>query len=185
MNHSGHQVELVRAELGAGLERLADPFLKSGALDPKSWSDVMGSLDRASEAAVTLRDVAEAYRRAVPDIEHALREPTSAHRERNLRRATDFIREHATEPLSLRAVARLAGYEPHYFSRLFKQREKMTFEKYVTRARVERAQQMLHRTTLSIERVAKLSGFSSSQYFHRVFKQAVGETPLEYKRRPI
>jgi AraC-like DNA-binding protein len=185
MNHCGHQVELVRAELGAGLERLADPFLKSGALDPKSWNDVMGSLDRANEVAVTWRDVAEAYRRAVPDIEHALREPTSAHRERNLRRATDFIREHATESLSLRAVARLAGYEPHYFSRLFKQRENMTFEAYVTRARIERAQQMLHRTTLSIERVAKLSGFSSSQYFHRVFKHAVGETPLEYKRRPI
>ena len=78
ISHSGYQVEVVRAELGAGFERMAEPFVTSGALDPKSWSDVVGSLDRASDAAVTLRDVVEAYRRAVPDIEQALREPPRA-----------------------------------------------------------------------------------------------------------
>ena len=41
----------------------------------------------------------------------------------------------------------------------------MTFEKYVARARIERAKQMLLRTSLSVDRIAKLSGFNSSQYF--------------------
>ena len=88
------------------------------------------------------------------------------------------------EPIRLKAVARVAGFEPHYFSRLFRERENVTFEKFVTERRIERAKQMLWRTSLGIERVGQLSGFASSTYFHRVFKRVVGETPLEYRNRP-
>jgi len=37
---------------------------------------------------------------------------------------------------------------------------------------------------LEVARVAELSGFHSPQYFNAAFKQAVGLTPLEYRKRP-
>jgi transcriptional regulator GlxA family with amidase domain len=43
------------------------------------------------------------------------------------------------EPLTLARVARVAGFAPDYFSRLFKRDEGMTFTSYVQEARVDRA----------------------------------------------
>ena len=182
--HAGYRMEPTKAHLEAGFERLAAPFIGSGALDRDSYDDLCSALDRATESASTLHDLFSAYRGAVADLTQALDQPTRARQERSLRRAVQFIREHATEPLGLTVVARVAGFEPHYFSRLFKQRERVTFEKYVTDLRIERAKQMLWRTSLSIERIGQLAGFVSSSYFHRVFKRVVGETPLEFRKRP-
>jgi AraC-like DNA-binding protein len=182
--HSGYRMEPTRVHLDAGFERLASPFVVSGALDQETFDDLCGVLDRAAESASTLRDLFFAYRTAVADLVQALDRPTRARRERSLRRAVQFIREHVAEPIRLKAVARVAGFEPHYFSRLFRERENVTFEKFVTERRIERAKQMLWRTSLGIERIGQLSGFASSTYFHRVFKRVVGETPLEYRKRP-
>ena len=182
-SQSGYRIEAVRAHLEAGLERLAEPFLASGALDEKSFDDMYGSLERATEGADTISELFAAYRRVVADMEEALQQPVEAHQERSLRRAVAFIRDHVSEPLNLTLVARHAGFAPNYFSRLFKRREKVTFERYVQDLRIARAKEMLARTTLSIERVGQLSGFASKHYFHRVFKRVSGETPLACRTR--
>jgi transcriptional regulator GlxA family with amidase domain len=52
----------------------------------------------------------------------------------------------------------------------------------VSRLRVERAKQLLARTTFSVESIAQLCGFASGPYFHRVFKRASGGTPRSYRR---
>lgn len=49
--------------------------------------------------------------------------------------------------------------------------------------RIERAKEMLARTSLSVERVGQLSGFASNHYFHRVFKRVTSETPRECRNR--
>jgi AraC-like DNA-binding protein len=182
-SESHYRAELAAVHLATGLERLAEPFLRSGALSGAVWREMWTTLDAAGDSVRAVHDLFAAYRAAVADLEAALRDPTAAHQERSLRRAMDFIREHVAEPLSRAQVARIAGFEPHYFSRLFKRREKLTFENYLTKLRLERAEQMLARTSLSAERIAQLSGFSSSQYFHQVFKRTLGETPLQYRKR--
>jgi AraC-like DNA-binding protein len=180
---SGYRLEVARAQLEAGFERLAEPFLASGALDEKSFDELCAILERKAEAADTLSELCSAYRDVVRDMDEALQRPVEAHQERSLRRAVSFIRDHISEPLSLSAVARHAGFAPNYFSRLFKRREKVTFELYVRDLRIERAKEMLARTSLSVERVGQLSGFASNHYFHRVFKRVTSETPRECRNR--
>ncbi len=59
----------------------------------------------------------------------------------------------------------------------------MTFEHYTQKLRVERAKQVLDETSLSVDGVRQLCGFQTRNYFHKVFKQAVGVTPIEYRER--
>jgi AraC-like DNA-binding protein len=180
--HAGYRLETARLHLETGFERLAEPFLLRGALDARSASELSKTRQEGAEAARTVNELFIAYRRAVTDLENALKRPATARREGSLRRAVSFIHDHLGEPLRLSEVARASGFAPNYFSRLFKEREHVNFEQYVQRLRAERAKQLLARTTLNVESVGRLCGFTSGPYFHRVFKQIAGKTPRTYRR---
>ena len=94
-----------------------------------------------------------------------------------------FVRDHLAEPLSVAKVARIAGFAPRYFSKLFVENEKKTFHQYVVELRIERAKHMLLATTLSAEKVGQLAGFATRSHFHRAFKQSEGMAPLEYRTK--
>ena len=181
--HCGYRLEPVRAHLEAGLERLAEPLLATGALDEKSFDDLSTIVEREAERAETVTALVDPYRRVVSDIENAVAGPTRARQDRGTRRAIAFIREHMGEALTLAQVARAAGFAPDYFSRLFKRNEGVTFEHFTQRLRVERAKQVLDDTSLSIDGVRQLCGFQTRNYFHKVFKDSVGLTPIEYRER--
>ncbi|HEV8244272.1 MAG TPA: helix-turn-helix domain-containing protein, partial [Polyangiaceae bacterium] len=61
--------------------------------------------------------------------------------------------------------------------------ERMTFQAYLRKLRIERAKQMLASTTLSAGRVGQLCGFRSRSLFHEGFKRSVGLTPHAYRQK--
>jgi AraC-like DNA-binding protein len=178
----GYVLDPMRAHLEAGLERVADALLAAGALDPKNAAEAVRSAERAGGEAVTAGELFSAYRRVVLEMVEAVQRPVEASRGRSLQRAVRFIHERFTDgDLTLARAARVAGLAPNYFCSRFREREGITFARYVRRLRVERAKQLLTTTTLSVDRVALLSGFSERHYFHRAFRQVVGSTPLAYR----
>jgi AraC-like DNA-binding protein len=181
--HCAHRMDPSRADLEIAFERISDILLRSGALDPKSLSAMGDVLDRAAGQARNLNELLAAYRRAVVDMAQALERPAPARQDRRLRVALSYIERHYSEKLNLKQVARLSGFAPTYFSELFAKREKRTFEEHLFGLRMERAKQLLTGTDLSATRIAELSGFSSPQYFSRVFGRSAGLTPLEYRYR--
>ena len=56
----------------------------------------------------------------------AVLHPKQEHHNRSVRRAAAFVRGHLDEPLSLKRVARVAGFAPTYFSSIFAKTEKTT-----------------------------------------------------------
>jgi AraC-like DNA-binding protein len=183
--HSAQRMEPLRAHLDVGIEKLAERLLESSALDEKTWQALAGALDRSVESARSVLELCDVYRRAASDLFEAVRHPVQARRDRSLRLALEYVKEHYTEPLRLDRVARIAGFAPSHFSRLFSQRERMSFEHYVQALRIERAKHLLISTDIDATRVADLSGFRSLQYFCRVFRRQVGKTPLEYRAEPM
>jgi AraC-like DNA-binding protein len=180
--HSGYHLEVARGHLDAGFERMAVPLVGSGLLDEKSFGALCETLDRAAGEARTVSDLFAAYRRATSDVSQAVTTPVSARRERSLRRAVEFIHEHYADRLRRDEVARVAGIAPDYFSKLFQERERTTFERFVQSVRLERAKQLLANTGLGVGRVAEMTGFNSSAYFCRVFQRAAGTSPLAYRQ---
>jgi AraC-like DNA-binding protein len=179
----GYQLDPFRARLEAGFDALTDSLRSARAIDEKSLVDLEDRLDKGAAYASTVRELAETYRGIVKDIERAIQTPRVASRDRSMRRAVAYIRDHFTETLRLGRVARVAGLAPGYFSKLFARSEKMTFQGYVTRLRIERAKHMLTATELTAEQVGRLVGFASRSRFHVVFQQSTGMVPLEFRRR--
>ncbi|HEV8245839.1 MAG TPA: hypothetical protein VGP93_08720, partial [Polyangiaceae bacterium] len=153
MLESGLGVEPARTHLEVGLERLADPLLASGALDQRSLAALHEALDREVALASNASVLATAYRRAIADLVSAMKNPVPARQDRSLRLALDYIHQHYTEPLRLPQVARVAGFAPSHFSRLFAARECMTFEHYLRALRIERAKHLLTSTEFESQRV--------------------------------
>ena len=101
----------------------------------------------------------------------------------HLRRARDHVDRCYAEPLDLEVMARAAGMSKFHFHRLFAATYGITPAAYVSRRRVERAQDLLRATNLTVTEVCHAVGFSSLGSFSSRFKDIVGETPRQFQKR--
>jgi AraC-like DNA-binding protein len=175
--HCGDRVQPARAHLEIGFERAAEALAAGGAIDEKNLLAMRESLARAADAAQGMPELLAAFRAGIGEIARALEHPVVARQDRSMKRAIDYVREHYTEPLRLENVARLAGFAPAYFSRLFRKREHASFASYVIGLRIERAKQLLLTTELDAARVGLIAGFGTPQHFSAMFRRETGVTP--------
>jgi AraC family transcriptional regulator len=102
--------------------------------------------------------------------------------ERQRQHLLEFIREHLSEPLSLDTLAQQVGFSPYYFARVFRQAMGASPHQFVLRARLQRAQQLLEQTELTLVQVAAACGFADQSHLTQVFTQQLGCTPRAYRR---
>ena len=101
----------------------------------------------------------------------------------HLRRARDHADRHYTEPLDLETLAGVAGMSKYHFQRLFTATYGLSPAAHLSLRRVERAQDLLRATNLTVTEVCHAVGFSSLGSFSSRFKEIVGETPRQFQQR--
>ena len=101
----------------------------------------------------------------------------------HLRRARDHADRHYAEPVDLDTLAAVAGISKYHFQRLFTTTYGLSPAAHVSRRRVERAQDLLRATNLTVTEVCHAVGFSSLGSFSSRFRELVGETPSEFQHR--
>jgi AraC-like DNA-binding protein len=101
----------------------------------------------------------------------------------HLRRARDVADRHHAQPLDLDALAGAAHVSKYHFIRCFTEVYGETPMRYLTRRRIERAQDLLRSANLTITEVCVMVGFSSLGSFSSRFRELVGETPTQYRDR--
>jgi AraC-like DNA-binding protein len=101
----------------------------------------------------------------------------------HLRRARDLIDRRYAEPLDLSALADEAGVSKYYFLRCFAATYGLTPGAYLAQRRVERAQDLLRATNLTVTEVCRLVGYDSLGSFSSRFKALVGVSPSAYQAR--
>ncbi|MEV6692831.1 helix-turn-helix transcriptional regulator [Micromonospora sp. NPDC051196] len=101
----------------------------------------------------------------------------------HLRRARDHMDRHYTEALDLAAVAAVAGISKYHFHRLFTVTYGLSPAAYLSKRRIERAQDLLRATNLTVTEVCYAVGFASLGSFSSRFRELVGESPSEFQRR--
>ena len=112
-------------------------------------------------------------------VTHAVAVQLLAH----LRRVRDHIDRNYAEPLDLDGLARVAGVSKYHFARSFEAAYGETPIRYLTRRRIERAQDLLRHANLTVTEVCMLVGFASLGSFSTRFTQLVGESPTAYRNR--
>ena len=101
----------------------------------------------------------------------------------HLRRARDHADRFYADPLDLAGLAAVAGLSKFHFQRLFQATYGLTPAAYVSQRRVERAQDLLRATNLTVTEVCHAVGFSSLGSFSSRFRTLVGESPSDFQRR--
>jgi transcriptional regulator GlxA family with amidase domain len=101
----------------------------------------------------------------------------------HLRRARDHADRWYAEPVDVASMAAVAGLSKYHFLRLFQATYGITPGEYLSRRRIERAQDLLRATNLTVTEVCYAVGFSSLGSFSRRFRAVVGESPREFQRR--
>lgn len=100
-----------------------------------------------------------------------------------LHMAKDYVREHISDAsLNLEVVSDHVGLSRVYFCKLFHQMEGVTFNTYLKQQRIEKAKHLLLTTNMKVFEVSNAVGFAHAKYFGYVFREAVGQTPVEFQK---
>ncbi|MBQ9802049.1 MAG: helix-turn-helix domain-containing protein [Clostridia bacterium] len=95
----------------------------------------------------------------------------------------NYIAENAAYKLDLHALAALFHYNEKYLGRLFKRQTGESLSAYLNRLRVANAAELLAGGKESVIEIAARAGFSSVNYFNRVFKDHYGLSPTAYREK--
>ena len=97
-----------------------------------------------------------------------------------------YIHEnYASITLTNEEIAEKFNYHPYHLSRLIKQETGKTLHKYLVYYRMQIAKDFLITTEYDISEIAWRTGFCSSAYFIKIFRENIGITPKEYRKLQI
>jgi AraC family transcriptional regulator len=99
-----------------------------------------------------------------------------------IKRAIEYAHSNLGESLEIADMAAAASLSPFHFLRCFKSVTGETPHAFVTRARIERAENLLRTSPLSLVDVALVCGFSSQAHFTTSFGKSKGTTPAKYRK---
>lgn len=96
--------------------------------------------------------------------------------------AIQYIESHYSEPIGLEQVSEIVGFNPSYFSTLFKKETGKNFLEYLTALRVTHGKEWLSDHKLSVSEVAEKCGYLDVKHFSKQFKKYTGLTPAKYRK---
>ena len=97
-------------------------------------------------------------------------------------RVKDYINDNLAENLNLSKIAEIANISIYHFARLFKQKTGYSPHQYIIICRIEKAKNLLSKTSLPIVEIAHNIGCSSQSNFTSLFRKQVGTTPQKYRQ---
>ena len=97
-------------------------------------------------------------------------------------RVMQMLEQRYSEPLTLYDIADEFSIDRFTLCRTYKNERGVTVMDDLNRIRIAKAKRFLKYGTDSIEKVGRMCGFDSPSYFGKRFREAVGQTPAEYRK---
>lgn len=94
----------------------------------------------------------------------------------------DYLDRHLTENLVISQISRRFWISPTALMKKFKRENGVGINAYLIERRLDEAKRLIRTTDLSFGEIAERLGFSSVQYFSKLFRSRVGITPTEFSR---
>ena len=114
-----------------------------------------------------------------------MNEVTGTAYEKRFGEVFDYIEQHLTEDLSVDGLSRVANFSKFHFHRQFSQYAGISVIRYIQLVRLKRASyKLVFEEDIRIIDIALDAGFESPESFSRAFKNAFGQTPSQFRKRP-
>ena len=98
-------------------------------------------------------------------------------------RIKNYVKLHYREKIMLDELSEELGLSPTYVSRLFRKETGIRLQDYINMVRIERAEQLLAYTELSLTEISDYVHFPNQSYFGKIFKQIHGISPRVWRDR--
>lgn len=99
-----------------------------------------------------------------------------------IRKAKKFISENYMKAITLEDVSNEIGFNPTYFSTMFKKETNMNFTEYIKMVRINESKNLLLNTMMSVEDISYAVGYGDVKHFSKLFKKITGVTPTEFRK---
>lgn len=173
LTHQDRQIDLLREHevFDERLQWLAGELLQS-ALSPDADALYVEGLSLALLGRLVQRGSVASRQRQVSG-------QLSTSQQQRLRL---FIAESLGSELSVARLAAEVHLSPEHFAHCFKNTYGVPPYRFIRQERVNAAQRLLQRSSLSIAQIAAAVGFASQSHFTQVFRQDTGHTPAQWQR---
>ncbi len=111
------------------------------------------------------------------------RDGAAAAQELYFRQAAEYLRHNFSYPVKVEQLARYVGVSRSYLYKTFMACCGTGIQQYLIGLRLREACSLLAETERGITDIAYSCGFTDSPSFCRQFRQAYGQTPLQFRRR--
>lgn len=96
-----------------------------------------------------------------------------------------YLEEHYNEHISVAQAAGMLRMSPFHFCKTLRKFTGRTFVDILNLYRINAAEELLRKTSLSVTQIAEQSGFCNINYFCRVFKHYKGYVPSKCRKTPM
>ncbi|MCF2682281.1 response regulator [Faecalicatena contorta] len=164
MTRLAFNLAYVAAEMGASEAKLqTQKFLKVIA-EATSWRDVEGELDHFFDGLI---------RKNVEKEEVSLL----------IQKALQYTKQYYNQGITLEEISEKLHISEEYLSSQFKKETGSTFTETIRKIRIEHVKELLLKSSLKLNQIADMAGYSDPKYMSKVFKEEVGMLPLEYRKK--
>ncbi len=99
-----------------------------------------------------------------------------------IKTALQYMSQNYKTAPSVEQIAAEVSLNPHYFSRLFKEKMGQTPHNYLLSLQLQQAKTLLVESSMNIQQIAEECGFTSSTQFIRAFKSRNAVTPRMFRK---
>lgn len=92
-----------------------------------------------------------------------------------------FLSENENIVITMEDAAEYFEISKDYFGKLFKQNFDVSFNHFYSVLKVEYAKMLIREYNYKAYEISEMLGYSSRDYFTRIFREVTGTTPTEYK----
>jgi AraC family transcriptional regulator len=110
---------------------------------------------------------------------------TTGLRPYQVRRITNYMKEHLDETIGLQELADLVRLSRFHFCTAFRKATGFSPHQWLVRIRMERARELLTNSRLTITEIALAVGYQTPSSFTQAFRASTGTTPTEYRALSI
>ncbi|MGI5949153.1 helix-turn-helix domain-containing protein [Peptoniphilus sp.] len=141
---------------------------------------VVESIDELIKS-TTINEISRVLKKYIDKIISSLEKSDTLKRGINI--SISYIKKYYMLDISLEKISYIAGFSPYYFSRNFKKITGINFIDYLMKTRIENAKTLLKVTDKTVLEISLEVGFLNFSYFSKTFKNFVGMTPTEFRRK--